>query len=382
MIKIEIYKPSGELVSDSNQYKSYSFDSQYGVPADAFSAVLVDNNADIQAGYEIKFFVDGAVGFRGIVERKQRSYSKTGRTVTISGKDRSFVLVKGYCSSFKDFNNQVPKTITDNLIGQTNFYTKKKSDTDEKSDSTGFNSSTDLDSVNSAIQADIDGNEFLNSVTDRTIYDQDFTGLSARVHFKISIGDKVWDKILQLVSSVGYEILYQENGSLYIGDLQKKRLDENIIHELTRKKDGSGNILECDEVDDISGRYSSVSVYSTPEGNTGIIASIGTSQDSTVPIKSNQSVTSNNDNTSAQKMAIKLREEQRQDGYSINYTVAGHIAENGKIWSINRTVNIQDDFIDVSKTMIIYGRTFVFSEGGGAKTILRIGKPKNFQANL
>ena len=382
-IKIQIFKPSGELVSESNQYKSYRFDSQYGVTADDFNAVLVDNNSDIQTGYEVKFFIDGAIGFRGIIQKKERSYDKNNRIVTISGKDRSSILIEGYCTSFKDFSSQSPKNIIDNLINQTNFYTKKKSDTDTKSDSTGFNSSSDLSDINSAISSDAQENEFLNENSDKTIYDTDFKQLSNREHLKIDIGDKVWDKISQVVSTAGYEVLYQENGTLYIGDLEKKRLDENIVHEIICRYDGNGNnVLSCNEIDDISGRYSSISVYSTPEGNTGTISSIGTAKDSTVPVKKYMAVVSNNENDSPVKLARRLREEQRQDGYVLEYTVNGHVSENGKIWAVNQSCNVLDEIIEKNETFIIYGRTFIFSENEGTKTILRLGKIKNFKSDL
>lgn len=57
------------------------------------------------------------------------------------------------------------------------------------------------------------------------------------------------------------------------------------------------------------------------------------------------------------------------------YTVAGHLAPNGEVWSVDTTVNVADDFGDLHQPMYIVGRTFHKSRSGGTTTTLKLIHP-------
>lgn len=378
MEQIIIQNRDGEIVSDNNQYTAYSFDSQYGVASDAFSVTLVDNDADILPGYEIMLLINNTIAYRGIIQRKERSWSKSGRSVVLSGKDQASILVESYCNKYDDFYEKTPKHIIDSLIAQTNFYTKPKGTIDETSDITSFNNTSDIAYHNSALLSDTNNNDTHDTVANITTYDSNFSSLPMVKHFKIGTGDKVYEKINDIVKSVGYEILYENSGAIYIGDISKKRNSDPIIYDIK-----SADILEGVETNDISGRYSTYSIsaqtdkqYWTGSSLDNInIEKIAT--DSTMPYKKFYSEHINNHEDSPGKYAIRIREDARMSGYSVTYTTDGHIDNRGEPWEINRLVNVHDSILKIFTTLVLYGREFIFDSISGKKTILRIGLEKN-----
>lgn len=392
-IKILITDTDGKTVADDNQYTTYAFDTQYGVAASAFTLTLADLKADIEAGYGVQLLINNRIEFRGIVQRRSVSSRKGERSLTITGKDRASILVEGYCNKLKDFNDESPQDIIDTLIAQTNFYTKPKGTADTSSDSTGFNLAGDVTDHNTAILADVNNNKTLSSRTDTTTYGQGFQDLDNKTHFKIGFddrkdhegkGDKVFARIQDLVDSVGMEILYQENGTLYIGDLNKKRAADTVVYNIVYREDGSGNNAESVEFsDDISGRHSTISISSQSEGKTyssgSHVNKEAIATDSTLEAKKYMARHINGDEGDPAKIAIMTRENQRVDGYQLTYEVPGHIADNGKVWTINRYVNVFDDVAGVYEHLVLYGRTFTYNKGEGTRTTLRLSKEKLFE---
>lgn len=376
-VKILITGRDGKIISRDNIYRSYSFDMQYGVVASAFNVYLADLDADIETGYGIQFMLNNKIYFRGIIERRQKVYDKKQRGIIVSGKDRASILVESYCSIFKDFNNQAPKDIIDALIDQTNFYTKQKGTIDESADATGFNDEDDITSHNTALLSDVNESDTISERNDVTYYDDEFQALANKKHYKINIGDTVYDKINELVEATGYEILYLENGTLYIGDLNKKRYADPVVYDIVNRKDGVGNnILRASESQDDSGRYSTISITSQAEDSAFDSGSHVNKEtiatDSTLSGKKYYARHVNSDEGDPEKIAIRTREEQRLAGYELTYEIVGHIAGNGVPWAINRYVNVEDEILDVRRHLVIYGRTFIFDDRRGTQTILKL----------
>ena len=381
-VKIIITDTTGKIVSVENQFSAYSFDTQYGVVADAFNLTLVNNNSDIEPGHNVDFIIDGVVSFRGVILRRDSMVGKGETRLSLSGKDRATMLVENYCSVHNDYTDTAPKTIIDALIDQTNFYTKEKGTADTASDSTGFNNSDDITNRNAVLLAYVNESETASRRENKTEYDAEFTALSNKAKFKIEPGDRVFEKIDSLVRSVGFEILYQENGTLYIGDLNKKRYGDEVVYKITVKKDGNNSDAEtANLIDDISGRYSTISVTSQAEGYryTSSFPHVNREKiatDSTMKYKKFYAAHINDDEGSPENVAIRIREDQRNEGYQYYCEVPGHKSNNGEIWKINRYVNVFDEFNKVYQHLVLYGRTFVYSNQTGSGTLLRMGKER------
>lgn len=375
--KIIITDRNGEIVSKDNVFKSYAFDMQYGAVASAFRLTLADLGVEILTGYGVQFLINNKIAFRGIIQREEKILQKGQREIQLSGKDRASILVESYCNIFKDFNNQAPTAIIDSLISQTNFYTKEKGVIEESEDSTGFNNGDDIDNHNAVLLSDVNENDTISERNDATTYDDEFQTLGNKKHFKIDVGDTVFAKIKELVDSTGYEILYQENGDLYIGDLSKKRYADTIVYNIINRKNGKGNnVTRARAFEDDSGRYSTVSISSQSEGSSFDSGSHVNKQaiatDSTLRGKKYYARHINSDEGDPEKIAIKIREDQRIAGYQAVYTAPGHIVDNGEVWTINRYVNVEDEINKIFRHLVLYGRTFTFNESRGKETILRL----------
>jgi len=380
-IKIIITGRNGEIKSKDNKFMAYSFDMQYGTVASAFNITLADLGADIQTGYGIQFLINNKIQFRGIIQRRNKIGPKGRRGIQLSGKDRASILVENYCNNYKDFYNQKPMDIIDALINQTNFYTKQKGAVEESEDSTGFNNADDITARNSALLSDVNESDTLSTRTDETTYDDDFQDLSNKKHFKIDIGDTVFAKIRDLIEMTGYEFLYQEDGSLYIGDLNKKRYADPIVYHIINRKSGEGNNIETVNFsEDDSGRYSTISITSQSEGSSFDSGSHVNKEtiatDSTLRGKKFYARHINSDEGDPEKIAIQTREDQRIAGYQLTYEAPGHIADNGEVWKVNRYVNVEDEVEKIYRHLVLYGRTFVFDGSRGSRTILKLSHEK------
>lgn len=385
--KIIITDYNNNIVYDNLEYEDYSFDSNYASVADAFNMTLIDSDIEIYPGYGLQFYINNQIAFRGIIQRKDTLISKDRRNVRLSGMDRATILLESFCNNFKDFNNEKPTTIIDNLINQTSFYTKQKGIIEVNEAIADFNSADDIANRNKIILDDVNNNSTLSQINDETIYDFDFKNLSNKKHFKIDVGEQVFDKIYDLVTSYGFEILYQENGELYIGDLSKKRYNDKIKYQIFLKRNGdNNNIITANLVDDISGRYSTVQVSSQSEGyqyenDFPYVNKTAIATDLTMPIKKFYAINSNSTDGSPEKIAIQMREDMRLGGFVLNYDVPGHIAENGDMWRVNRYVNVYDELLNIKENLVLYGRTFIFDVNNGTHTILKIGRERSQDIN-
>jgi len=379
-ILIILSDKDGNIISDKNEYTDYSFPSSYTSVTAPFSVTFVNVDFEVKASDLIEFRINGVSEYFGIIERPEKgtgkNSAKNSATLTVSGRDRTLILVEGFCNNFKDFNNKTPKYIIENLINQTNFYTKPKNESEDVTDDTGFNSESDLSDRNSAVLEDVNNSETQSQRNDITVFDAEFTKLKTHKNYKITIGNRVFDKINQLIKMYGFEILYISDGTLYIGDLNKKRYNDPISYSIVFRKIGVGNVLDSRFVDDISGRFSTIQVTAQTESFFGEDTNITKiAKDSTLPAVKFMAVQSSGNADTVEKTAISIREDQRIAGFSLSYTVDEHTADNGETWNINRYVNVFDDVNNVSETLVLYGRTFTFSSEG-RKTLLNISKER------
>ena len=380
-IKIVITDRDGVTKSTDNQYSDYSFVTDYNSMSSPFNLTLVNVDFEIITGDKVQFWLNDNLDYVGIIQRIQRSTSKGSDSVTLSGKDRSSILVENFCNNFRDYNNKSPIFIINDLVSQTDFYTKPKGSIQEVADSTGFSSSSDISDRNSAVLLDVNSSNTIPEQNHETTFDETFTALPVRATYKISVGDKVFDKVNDLVKSLGFEILYQNNGNLYIGDLNKKRFNDPIVYSTIYRSNGNGNnILSSDFTKDISGQFSSILVSSQVENQAldNPVNSFKIAKNSFVPQVKFMAMQVNDSIDSPRLLAIQEREDQRVAGFSLNYVVQGHTADNGEPWQINRYVDVDDDINRVAERLVLYSRTFSFSESSGTTTEISLSVEKNF----
>ena len=394
--------PSRILITDRNNiivgsdvdFSEYVFEiDTFNIanPFDITLANLPDIPEDLEKWYGITLIVETKTMFRGVIQRISRSGEKGTIDIRISGKNRASILVESSCTSYKDFRNEKPKDIIDKLIQQTAFYPQPVTNAQEATSVDDWDDSGDIDDFNTAIDDSIRGNKAFITRGDKTEYSQEFSALPVKKHYKIEPSDNVFDKINELVKSQGYDVVYQPNGTLFIGDISKKRLNESpqIKHQINlvkrdrtdalQQKEDNNNVITWDISEDVSSLYSSVTIVSQNQNGTNKSA---TATDSTVLDKKTLVMQINDDDSTPEKEAIRIREDNKIDSFQAFYTAPDHIDDVGEPWGANRTVDMNDTFNGVTGEHVLYGTTFVFSRQDGFKTELSISYARRKALNV
>lgn len=374
---ITITDLNNKIIEEDIIVTSYSFSSQLFMISDSFSINLLDNNKyNTTNWYQLIFYINNKIAFTGIIQSIERAYDKESRRVIISGKDRSSILVRSYCRSFPDYKNVSRETIVKDVIKQTSFEAQLLSDFSQL-EYDPYYSNSDVDEYNNSIKNTIKNNNAQSyaKASNTIFYDQDFKNSTLKESFKINKGDTVWSVINRVVADGGFQIQYNSNGSLYIGNLQKKRLNEStfFIDSTVGVKRGAERI-------DVSNQYSDYLIYKVAErlSSTGQPYSTAVATDSQITEKSFYVGEINTG--SAKEMAIKTREDRRQEGYMLEYEIGSHV-QNGEFFDINRYIYVSDDYFNISDNFVIFGRTFAYNQDAGQTTTLTIGRDRNYDLN-
>lgn len=384
---IDITDRNNKIVVTEADFSEYVFEVDVFNIANAFDITLSNINSiepsEIQQWYGVTFKVVNTVVFRGIIQRIELTGEKGSVEVRISGKNRASILVESYCTNFKDFRNATPIAIIDKLIQQTNFYPQPVSNAQTATASNDWDDSLDIDAYNDFIENSIRENKAFLTVGDITITDSSFDSLPAKSHFKIEAGDIVFEKINELVRSTGLDMMYQPDGTLFFGDISKKRLNEqpriNYKIYLYYTQESLNNVVSWNISRDTSSLYSSVTVISQNQNGTNKSATV---TDSTVLDKKAMIAQINDDNSSAEKEAIRIREDNKIASLSAQYVVPSHIDETGQVYLPNRSIFIYDDVNNLNGEFVLYSTVYRFSLSEGYITELEASYDRRKGVNV
>ncbi len=373
-VRIIITDRSGKLIIEDPNYTDYSFSSDLYTIADSFELTII-NQLNITNWYGVQFDVNNKVAFVGIIQRSTRSVSKGVRGLTLSGKDRGSFLTESFCTTYDDFSNKTPEFIVNALIDQTAFYAQPVSNYELVVAQSNWDNVTDIQAFNLANQDNIKKNKAFLRSKNKTEFDTAFTKLSPKKHFKVEIGDRVGEKLIELVRSVGMDIVYDQTGVLFFGNIIKRRLSTSFNHKIILTEDDLGNNTLSADIDvDDSGRHSKITVFSQVQGETN---SSATATDSSVVDVKSMAVIINDDDGSAEKEAIRIREDQRSISFRGTYTFSGHVdKENSTLWGLNETVRMQDKINSVTGDYMTTEVNYTFSRPEGQKTEVSIALPR------
>lgn len=369
--KIQIYitDENGEHRTDLYRYTDFDISYDIDTVCPTFSITVLDPEMRIKVGYYATFYVNSELILNGLIQKIMKSVNKNGITVRLMGKSSALLLVEQYCRTLNDFYNKTPKYIVETLIAQTKFLSESKiiptpefySDADAEDDSlTDFGTVLFVNKSNRTFTS-------LNKVT----YDTAFEGLSAYPEFTINAGDTVWDKITEIVTINGYQAYFKNAQELIIGRLKTERDNAKLNFKLLNKINNS-NVLSAELDEDISDRYTEIQVSTQLQNGRNITKKI---LDQTAPIEKYMLMTVANDQD-PESIGIETREMQRIEGYQLNYTVRG-FTQNKNLWKVNRFVKVEDEFLDINDTYVIYKVEFNCNKDNGLLTNLVISKEKD-----
>jgi prophage tail gpP-like protein len=372
----------GVIISTEPNYSSYTFNGELFSIADSFELVMADNTVDVSDWYGVQLEVDKNIIFNGTIQKFDRSFGPGTMELSLSGKDRGKFLNESYCTSFKEFKDIHPTVIVNKLIDQTAFYAQPVTNYTSVVPESDWDDPQQIAEYNTALINDIKQNKAFLRSENRTEFDSNFTNLPNKKKFKIEVGSTVGDTLVDLVRSVGMDIFYKPSGGLFIGDLDKERDSTSKKHVINlTDPDKGNNVTDANVTRDDSGRYSDITVISQTQNGKNDSA---TATDSSVIDKKSMVVAINDDESSPEKEAIRIRNDQLVESFSGSYSAPGHVdLDSGDPWTLNRNTRINDQINNVIGNFILESVTNTFEKEGDAyKTSLGFSHPRDPSLNV
>ncbi|MDR2551459.1 MAG: hypothetical protein LBD10_14810 [Desulfobulbus sp.] len=335
------------------RFLSYEINADLYIADDVFSLEVARPEVVIAPGQKCELYVNGELELTGIVDRCSRRFDKQGLTYRIEGRDLMGLLVDSYCEEFVTIQGKKLSELAQMLLKKVPFINREKIVYQED------------------VVGKLKGKK--KTVDDPMVGYMD----TPQKIGQIEPGMTVFEVLKNYAASRGLMFWAKPDGTFVFG---RPKLKGEPVYELTNLKSGRGNnVLDGEENNDISRRYSKVVVIGQQQGSDDLSgpAAINTraeAVDAEFPFYKPYVATDNNDAQSPALHARFIMEQQRHEGYQLIYTVQGH-GHRGRNWQINELCRVRDEDLGVDKVFLIYGRTFRRSKTGGTITALKLGKP-------
>lgn len=334
---------------------SYSVEADLYTADDAFSLEVAAPEIEIKRGQKCELYVNDTLELTGIIDKRSRKCDKNGSlTIRIEGRDLMGLLVDSYCEEFVTVQGKKLSELAAMLLKTVPFINRKQIQYQE-------NIVGKLKGKKKAVDTPLIG----------------YMDTPQKIS-QIEPGMTKFEVLRTYSASRGLMFFALPDGTLVFG---RPKAKGEPMFTLTCTKIGVGNnVLEGEEIDDISKRYSRVTVLGQQQGQEDFgmdahkITTKGVVEDKEFPFYKPFVTRDNNDSQSPALHARFLVEQQRHQGYQLHYKVQGH-SQNGKNWQINELCQVHDTVLGVDGVFLIYGRTFERSKTDGTTTRLKLGPP-------
>ena len=336
------------------RFLSYSVEADLYTADDAFSLELARPEIAIKRGQRCELYVNGVLELTGIIDKPSRRYDKAGLTLRLEGRDLMGLLVDSCCEKFVTVEGKKLTELAEMLLENVPYINRKGIIYQEN------------------IIGKLHGKKKTVDSPDLGYMD------SPQKISQIEPGMTIFEVLKTYAASRGLMFFALADGTFVFG---RPKAKGEPVFTLTCSKSGGGNILEGEEVDDISKRFSKVTVIGQRQGQDGdgLDASVvnspsGVALDPDFPFYKPYVTRDNNDSQSPELHARFWMEQQRHQGYQLHYKVQGH-SQNGKNWQINELCRVRDEVLGVDGVYLIYGRKFERSRESGTIARLKLGMP-------
>jgi prophage tail gpP-like protein len=333
------------------RFTSYTIDADMYAGASAFTLEMARPEIVIKPGMECQLYVNDALELTGIIDNAKPSYDKGGSKLTVTGRDLIGWMVDAHAEEFITLKDFTAKALAERLL--------------KKAPKEFFNLTT--------VQYDENVKGRIKSRSAKVGVFDTSTPLS-----QIEPGVSVFDVLSQFAKSRGFLFYALPNGTFVFG---RPKETGDAVFTLTNRLSGKGNnILSGDQDDDISKRYSKVTVVGQKQGQDAFSASQNsveaTVTDPTFPFYKPFILKDEYGGDQPKLQARLALEKMRHDGFKLNYSVKGH-SQGNKNWSINEMAHVvdEDPYFALDGSFLLYGRTFGKSKDKGTTTKLRLGLP-------
>lgn len=349
-------------------FVSYNINADLYQAADNFTLELANPEAPVKAGMQCKLYVNNELALNGLIDKTVKKYDKGGSTLVVDGRDLMGMLVDSYCETFPTlqdkklsdlveylvFGNEVSALpAIDNIVRPPIPYISRSEFTYQK-DVVGKLKGKKK-------TADSPLTTFLDTPQELSKIDPGMTVFEVLSVYAASRGMMFW-------------LDYRQDGMKLVFGRPKIKGEPRFI--ITTRLDGRGNNVESgEEINDISRRYSKVTVISQVQKKDGTWKNERyPAFDKEFPFYKPFVTQINNDSKAPELFARMLIEKQRHDGYSLNYVAPLH-SQNGKNWSINELCTVNDEVLGIKqRTMLVVSRSFRKNKAG-SWTDIRLGPP-------
>lgn len=380
----------------------YEFDSHFLTPSDSFHFTIGSDKLQdevrtmLRPGVEIALYVDGHIQATGYIDSVERANSRDGGTeINISGRDKLSLMVDSNVDPRRKFAPGTPlATVISDIAAEYGFpkvETSNEVNRDARLGKRGLKTTQKGKPVKSVVNHQLQpyptegAYAFLSRVTQRhglwvwpSADGQ--TLIVSKPHFANEAPERyclVRDSRNGAVNNVlsgAVTLDFAEQPSVIIADgfapgapgYGHSKIKAHMFNPFT-SYDQNGNVFndvlklldrhpESREVVDLGPKYG---------------VRFGTHRARPVFMHDDESKTPDQlENFVRRQMSLHMRK-----AVTATYTVAGHLAPNGEVWSVDTTVNVADDFGDLHQPMYIVGRTFHKSRSGGTTTTLKLIHP-------
>lgn len=307
------------------EFENFRADSDLFQAADAFEAAFAAKVPGLAPGLPVKLYVDKRLVFTGVLDAVEKTIGKSGLATAVRGRDLMGLLVDSCVESYAD----VP-------AGET------------------------LTALATRLLANV---PFINR---KAVMVEGATPASAAV--RIEPGQSVFEVLKSAARARGLLFYSTENGTFVFG---RPKSTGRAAFAITVEPGVGANVITGSYTDDISGRYSKVSVLGT-QAREHVVAS---AVDADMPFYKPFVTNSPGDESaaSAAKYAQSVLDDGRHSGFRLEYSLPG-FGQNGKNWRANELVAVRDRAMEVEGVFLVFGRTFQLDKNEGARTEVRLSR--------
>jgi len=333
-----------------DRFLSYKIESNLFTADDAFTIEVAGLEWKIKKGTTCELYVNDVLEMTGIIVTVNPSYGKDGRKLTIEGRDRMWIPVDSYCEEFPTLENVSLKVLAQRLL-------------------------KDMPFIRFSDIVIAKANK-LRAVT-----------LSQRKedyqYVQIMPGQTVFEVLRDYALARGYLFFAMPDGTFIFGEPMTSGYPR---YYLVNRRDGRGNnILRGSMRDSIEGRYSHVTVYGQKQpiegedaGDVNLKATVSDPDWDLEWKKPFVAVREAGfeDSGSLRKNARVIMEQQKFQGFSLEYVVPGH-SQQGNNYQTNEICQVTDEDPQIEidgGDFLIYGRTFEMDRDKGTRTSLQLSK--------
>jgi prophage tail gpP-like protein len=309
-----------------DRFVNFTITSDLFAPEGNFS-FEADPRYDVSVGDLCSIFVNRKIVLAGIVDTVKRSLSKQGPSLSFEGRSVASILTDSCVTKFSTLPTKID-ALAERLVRPLPFIGKK---------------------------------DFVYNGAKKESVSRKFV--------EISPGDTVFEVIKRAANSQGYLFWASPDGKFVFDKPLVRGKADYKIHAL---EDGSEmDYIEGSVERSINGVHSEVKVVGESQDGDDIKYVMATAKNGDMPFAKPLVVNWNENDGPAKRTAELQVAVEKASSTRLEYTLKG-LSQNGKVWQINKFVDVRDDYNGVEDAYLVKSVTFTLDRQSGMRTKLEL----------